>query len=56
MYGGGRMAERRISVGESSEEWLMAGSAVGTVEVMNWEWKYRRVGGIVGVFEVDWGC
>ena len=32
MYGGGRTADRRISVGESKEEWLMLGSAVGTVD------------------------
>ena len=40
VYGGGETADRRFSVGESSDEWLMVKSAVGTVKVVNWEWKY----------------
>ena len=53
MYGGGRLANRRISVGESSEEWLI--SAVRAVMMMCWEWKCRRLCGIVRVSETDWG-
>ena len=40
MYGGGRMVNCRISVGESSEEWLMMRSTVGAVKMVNWEWEY----------------
>ena len=56
MYGGGRTADHRTSVGELSEEWLMTGLTVGTMKMVNWEWKYWRVGGVVGVSKVDWGC
>ena len=56
VYGGGNTADCRILVGESSEEWLILGSAMGTVEVMSWEWKYRRVCCVVGVSKADWGC
>ena len=53
MYGGGRLADRRTSVGESSEEWLI--SAVRTVMMMCWEWKYRGLCGVVRVSKADWG-
>ena len=53
MYRGGWMADCNISVGESSDEWLMMRSAMGTMEVMNREWKYWGVGSVVGVFDVD---
>ena len=56
MYGGGRTVDRRISVGESSEEWLMTRSTVGAMRMVNWEREYRRLGCIVGVFKIDWGC
>ena len=56
MYGGGRTVDLRISVGESKEEWLMLGSTVGTVKMVNGEWKYWRVCGVVGVSKADWGC
>ena len=56
MYGGGRAADRRISVGESSEEWLMMRTAMRTVTVMNREWEYCGVCSIVGVSKADWGC
>ena len=56
MYGSGRMVDRRISVGESKEEWLMLGSTVGTIKMVNWEWKYWGVCGVVGVSKADWGC
>ena len=56
MYGGGRTVNLRISVEESKEEWLMLGSTVGTVKMVNREWKYWRVCGVVGVSKVDWGC
>ena len=56
MYGGGRTAEHRISVGESSEEWLILGLAVRTVKMVDWEWEYWRVGSVVRVFKADWGC
>ena len=49
------MVDRRISVGESREEWLILGSAMGTVKVMHGEWKQLRVCGVVGVFRADWG-
>ena len=54
MPGDGRATERRISMGESSEEWLI--STVGTMVVVSREGEYRWVGGIVRVFETDWGC
>ena len=54
MYGGGRMADLRISVGESSEEWLI--STVRTVEVVCWEWENGRICCIVGIVNADWGC
>ena len=54
MYGGGRTADRRISVGESSEEWLI--SAVRTVEVMCWEWEDEGICCVVGIVNADWGC
>ena len=54
MYGGGRTVDRRISVGESSEEWLI--STVRTVEMVYWEWKDERVCCVVGVVNADWGC
>ena len=56
VYGGGRTADRRISVGESSEEQLILGSTVGTVEMVNWEWKQRGVCGVMRVSKVDWDC
>ena len=56
MYGGGRTADRRISVGESSEEWLMIGSTVKTIGMVDWEWKYWGVGGVVRGSKADWGC
>ena len=56
VYGGGRAADRRISVGESSEEWLMMRTAMRTVTVMNREWEYCGVCSIVGVSKADWGC
>ena len=56
MYGGGRTANRRISVGESSEEWLIVGSAVRTVKMVNREREYRGVSGVVRVSKADWGC
>ena len=56
MYGGGRTADRRISVGESSEEWLILGSAVRTVKMMSWEREYWGVCGVVGVSKANWGC
>ena len=56
MYGGGRTVDRRTLVGESSDEWLIFGSAMRTVMVVRWEWKYRGVGSVVGVFKVDWSC
>ena len=56
MYGGGRTANRRISVGESSEEWLILGSAVRTTEMMEWKWEYWGVCCVVGVSKADWGC
>ena len=56
MYGGGRTADRRISVGESSEEWLILGSAVGTVKMVDWKWECWGVCGVVGVSKADWGC
>ena len=34
----------------------MTGSAVGTVGMVDWEWKYWRVGSIVGGSKADWGC
>ena len=49
------MVDRRISVGESREEWLILGSAVGTMKMMSGEWKQLRVCGVVGVFKADWG-
>ena len=52
VYGGGRAVERKISMGESSEEWLI--STVRTVEVMCWGWEDRRVCCVVGVVNVDW--
>ena len=55
MYGGGRTVVRRISVGESREEWLILGSAVRTMEMVDGEWKQLRVCGIVGVSRTDWG-
>ena len=55
MYGGGRTADRRISVGESREEWLIAGSTVGTMKMVYGKWKQLRVCGVVGVFRTDWG-
>ena len=39
VYGGGRTVERRISVGESSDEWLILGMAVRAVEMVGWEWE-----------------
>jgi hypothetical protein len=42
-------------VGESREEWLILGSAVGTMKVMSGEWKQLRVCGVVGVSKADWG-
>ena len=53
MYGGGRTVDRKISVGESSEEWLI--SAVGAVAVMCWKWEDGRICRIVGVVNADWG-
>ena len=50
------MADRKISVGESSKEWLMTRSTVRTVRMVDWEWKYWRVGSIVGGSKADWGC
>ena len=47
------MVDRRISVGESREEWLI--STVGTVKMVNGEWKQLRVCGVVGVSKTDWG-
>jgi hypothetical protein len=29
---------------------------VGTVEMVNGEWEYWRVCGVVGVSKADWGC
>ena len=54
MYGGGRIVDRRISVGESSEEWLI--SAVWTVKLVCWERKDGRICGVVGVVDVNWVC
>ena len=54
MYGGGETVDRRISVGESSEEWLI--STVRTVEMVCWEWKEMRVCCVVGIVNADWGC
>ena len=54
VYGGGRTVDRRISVGESSEEWLI--SAVRAMEMMCWEWEEVRICCVVGVVNVDWGC
>ena len=54
MYGGGVVVDRRISVGESSKEWLI--STVRAVEVMCWEWKEVRICCIVRVVNSDWGC
>jgi hypothetical protein len=56
VYGGGRTTDRRISTGESSEEWLILGLAVRTVKMVSWKWEYRRVCSIVGVSKADWGC
>ena len=56
MHGGGRTADRRISVGESSEEWLILGSTMRTVKMVSREWEYRGICGVVGVFKADWGC
>ena len=56
MYRGGDMADRRISVGESSEEWLILGSAMGTVEMVSREWEYRRICCVVGSSNANWGC
>ena len=55
MQGGGRTVNRKISVGESREEWLILGSAVGTVKMMSGEWKQLRVCGVMGVSKADWG-
>ena len=54
MYGGGRVTDRRISVGDSSDEWLI--STVRTMEVMSWERKQWGVCGVVRVSKADWGC
>ena len=54
MYGGGKTVDCRILVGESSEEWLI--STVRAVDVMCWEWKYRRICCVVGVVNADGGC
>ena len=54
VYGGGVTVDRKTSVGESSEEWLI--STVRTVEVMCREWKEVRVCCVVGVVNSDWGC
>ena len=54
MYGGGRTVERRILVGESSEEWLI--STMGTMEVVSWEREYWGVCCVVGSSKADWGC
>ena len=56
MYGGSRTTDRRISVGELSEEWLILGSAVRTVKVVSWEREYSGVCSVVRVSKVDWGC
>ena len=56
MYGGGRTANRRISVGESSDEWLILGSTVRTIKVMDREWKYWGVCRVVRVSKANWGC
>ena len=56
MYGGGRATERKISVGELSEEWLILGSTMRTVTVVNKKWKYLGVCCVVGVSKADWGC
>ena len=56
VYGGGRTTDRRILVGESSEEWLILGSAVRTVKMMSGEWEYWGVCSVVRVFKADWGC
>ena len=53
--GGGRTAECRTSVGESSDEWLILGTAVRTVEMVSREWEYRGFCGVVGVSKADWG-
>ena len=55
MYGGGWIVDRRISVGESSEEWLMLVSTVGTVELVNWNREDGIVCCIMGVSKADWG-
>ena len=54
VYGGGETADRRISVGESSEEWLI--STVRTMEMMCWEWEDEGICCVVGVVNADWGC
>ena len=56
MYGGGRVADRRISVGESSDEWLILGSTVRTMKLVSWKREYRGFCGIVGVSKADWVC
>ena len=56
MYGGGELADRRTSVGESREEWLILRSIMGTVKMMNGEREYWRVCSVVGVSKADWGC
>ena len=53
MYGGGRTIDRRISMGESREEWLIL--AVRTVEMMDGEWEQLRVCGVVRISRADWG-
>ena len=56
MHVGGGMAARRISVGESSDEWLILVTAVGTMKMVSWEWEEEGVGCVVGVVGTDWGC
>ena len=56
MYGGGRTVDRKISVGESSEEWLILGSAMRAMETVGRKWEQWRVCGVVRVSKVDWGC
>ena len=56
MYGGGSTAARRISVGESSDEWLILATTVGTVEMVSWEREEEWIGCIVGGVGANWGC
>ena len=55
MYGGGRTADRRISAGELSEEWLMTRLTVRTVGMVDWEWKDWGISGVVRGSKMNWG-